>query len=136
MFLRIKSTIRRKGANPNTFPVTLHDIFTSFYFLNDLPYGLHISPRRRDNQVFVKEMSFRLEEFLIMPNIYLHTMRICLSHDCVLLLRFMLFVCPVSFRTMSWLKQYIYFYIFLFSFLLCYSQMSVIFILWKFVSIN
>ena len=50
--------------------MTIHDIFSLFHFLNVLPYSSHISPKRTDNHVFVKEISFLLEEFLIMPNSY------------------------------------------------------------------
>ena len=119
MFLRIISTILHNGVKHKTFPVPIHDIFSSFHFLKVLPYSSHISPKRRDNKIFVKEISFLLEEFLIIPNNYFHTMRIFLSYGCVLLLHFTLFVCPMFFRTMSWLNPYIYFYIsFLFFFVI------------------
>jgi len=116
LFLRIISTILHKGVKHKTFPVPIHDISSSFHFLNVLPYSPHISPKRRDNKIFVIEISFLLEEFLIIPNSYFHTMRIFLSYGCVLLLHFTLFVCPMFFRTMSWLNQYIYFISFYFLF--------------------
>ena len=113
VFLRIMITIRRKGGNQNTFPVSIHDLFLFLVIL------FPKYPPQRDNQIFVKEISFLLEEFWIMPNSYLHTMRIFLSYGCVLLLHFTLFVCPMFFRTLSWLNQYIYFYIsFLFFFVI------------------
>ena len=125
MVVRIISTILHKGVKHKTFPVPIHDISSSFHFLNVLPYSPHISPKRRDNKIFVIEISFLLEEFLIIPNSYFHTMRIFLSYGCVLLLHFTLFVCPMFFSYNVLIKSiYLFLYLFIFFSSLLFTNVS------------
>ena len=107
-----------------TFPVTIHDIFPSFDFPNVLPYSRHIS-QKRDNKIFIKEISFLLEEFWIMPNSHLHTMRIFLSYGCVSLLHFTLFVCPMFFSYNVLIKSiYLFLCLFIFFSFLLFTNVS------------
>ena len=122
VFLRIMITIRRKGGNQNTFPVSIHDLFLFLVIL------FPKYPPQRDNQIFVKEISFLLEEFLIMPNSYF-----AYNEDISVL--WLCFIASFHVVRLSHVFSYnvliksIYLFLYLFSFLLCYSQMSVIFIL-------
>ena len=66
-----------------------------------------------------------MEEFLIIPNSYFHTMRIFMSYGCVLLLHFTLFVCPMFFSYNVLIKSiYLFLYLFIFCSSLLFTNVS------------